>query len=97
LLLILRPIPPWRFTSFPTRRSSDLAMAPKENEVEIIRYLDARKRLEPFLTGADLILYGLKPGKDFANILFELEIAAFNGEIQSKEAAYEWLENRLDK
>lgn len=74
----------------------ELAMRKKANEVEIIRYLDGRKQLEPFLTGADLILYGLKPGKDFKQILFELEIAAFNGEIESKEMAYQWLEKRIE-
>jgi poly(A) polymerase len=42
---------------------------------------------EKFMTGNDLIALGLKPGKQFKDILDRIEIAQLRGEIHNKEQA----------
>jgi poly(A) polymerase len=42
---------------------------------------------EKFVTGNDLIALGLKPGKQFKDILDRIEIAQLRGEIHNKEQA----------
>lgn len=62
-----------------------------ENENLLLQYLKQRKKWQPLITGADLIRFGLQPNAHFSSLLLELEIAAFNGEITSKDDAYAWL------
>ena len=70
---------------------------------EIARFLDGKKaayadiplRPEPFLRGADLIALGREPGPDFGRILREAEDAQLDGRLTSREAALEWLRERI--
>lgn len=66
------------------------------NTTLIIDYLQQRKSMPSLLTGADLIKQGLKPGPIFSEILFDLEIAILNQEVQHKEDALQWLEKQLE-
>lgn len=63
-----------------------------ENEDIIVSYVEKRHDIPPILTGEDLIQQGLKPGRQFREILMELDVAVLNGEIKTKEAALEWLD-----
>ncbi len=49
----------------------------------------------PLLTGHDLIAAGLTPGPIFSQILGELEDLQLEGQVASREAALEWLRERL--
>lgn len=49
----------------------------------------------PFVTGADLIALGLKPGPAFKKILFDAETEQLNGTVTTKEAALEFVKGNL--
>ena len=49
------------------------------------------QKVKPFLQGRDLIQIGLKPSKEFSNILNEVYTMQVEGELQSKEEALSWL------
>lgn len=65
------------------------------NKDVILSYLKKRQQLSPLLTGKDLIDKGMKPGASFSKILLELEIAILNGEVNTKEEAFVWLQKQL--
>ena len=60
-----------------------------------MQYIENRKKLEQYITGADLILRGLKPGAHFKELLLQLEIATLNKEVTTKEEAYAWIEANI--
>lgn len=66
-----------------------------EQKQLIIHYLIQRYQLPTFLTGADLIKEGLKPSKLFSTLLLDLDVAVLNGEITSKKAAIEWVQQQI--
>ena len=46
------------------------------------------RKIEPFITGKDLIALGEKPSKTFETRLWKLFAAQLDGEITKKEEAY---------
>jgi poly(A) polymerase len=48
----------------------------------------------PLITGHDLVELGLEPGAEFATILEQVREAQLEGQINSKQAALEWIHNR---
>ena len=72
-----------------------LSVSSIENEKVILQYIENRKKLEQYITGADLILRGLKPGAHFKELLLQLEIATLNKEVTTKEEAYAWIEANI--
>jgi poly(A) polymerase len=48
----------------------------------------------PLITGDDLIRLGMPPGPEFKNLLDQIRDAQLNGEIETKDAALEWLRTR---
>ncbi|GKV67316.1 MULTISPECIES: CBS domain-containing protein [unclassified Sporosarcina] len=60
-------------------------------------YLEKRRSLNKYLTGADLMKAGIKPGPLFSELLLNLEASQLNGEVSSKEQADQWLETYLCK
>ncbi len=46
----------------------------------------------PLLTGHDLVRHGLKPGAEFAPILNQVRDAQLEGELQTKQAALDWVD-----
>jgi poly(A) polymerase len=50
----------------------------------------------PLITGHDLVRHGLEPGPEFASILEQVREAQLDGQIQSKRAALEWIDKKLD-
>lgn len=73
-------------------------MATNELKTEplLLQYLKKRVKWQPLITGADLIVFGLRPSEHFSELLLQLEIAAFNGEIESKEDAVDWLKEHRE-
>jgi tRNA nucleotidyltransferase/poly(A) polymerase len=55
---------------------------------KIIDYLFVLRKIEPFITGKDLIAFGEKPSKTFEIRLWKLFAAQLDGEITKKEEAY---------
>ena len=61
---------------------------PKWKREKIQDYLLVLRKIEPFITGKDLIAFGEKPGKTFEARLWMLFAAQLDGEITKKEEAY---------
>ena len=61
---------------------------PKWKREKIIYYLFVLRKIEPFITGKDLIAFGEKPSKAFEVQLWKLFAAQLDGEITKKEEAY---------
>ena len=51
-------------------------------------YLWTLRKVQPFITGDDLIQWGEKPGKTFKTVLWDLFAAQLDGKINSKSEAY---------
>ena len=58
---------------------------PKWKREKITDYLFVLRKIEPFITGKDLITLGEKPGRNFETRLWELFAAQLDGEITKKE------------
>ena len=54
-------------------------------------YLLVLRKIQPFITGKDLIAFGEKPGATFKTQLWQLFAAQLDGEITKKEEAYSYL------
>ena len=50
----------------------------------------------PLITGHDLVRHGLEPGPQFASLLEQVREAQLDGQIQSKRAALEWVDRKLE-
>jgi poly(A) polymerase len=50
----------------------------------------------PLITGHDLVRHGLEPGPQFASLLEQVREAQLDGQIQSKRAALEWIDRKLE-
>lgn len=61
---------------------------PKWKRKKITDYLFVLRKMEPFITGKDLIAFGEKPSKAFEVQLWKLFAAQLDGEITKKEEAY---------
>ena len=61
---------------------------PKWKREKITDYLFVLRKIEPFITGKDLIAFGKKPSKAFEAQLWKLFAAQLDGEITKKEGAY---------
>ena len=61
---------------------------PKWKREKIKNYLFVMRKIEPFITGKDLIALGEKPSKTFETRLWKLFAAQLDGEITKKEEAY---------
>jgi tRNA nucleotidyltransferase (CCA-adding enzyme) len=61
----------------------------------IARYLDTIKPLPPLLAGADLQARGVPPGPIYRQLLSELRTAQLAGAITTREAALQWLEEKI--
>lgn len=61
---------------------------PKWKREKIKDYLLVLRKIEPFITGKDLIAFGEKPSKTFETRLWKLFAAQLDGQINKKEEAY---------
>lgn len=61
---------------------------PKWKREKINNYLFVLRKMEPFITGKDLIAVGEKPNKTFETRLWTLFAAQLDGEITEKQEAY---------
>lgn len=61
------------------------------------RYFKKRQTFICPLKGKDLIEAGLAPGPYFSEVLFELEVATFNGIVKTKEEALAWVLDYVKK
>ena len=61
---------------------------PEWKREKIKNYLFILRKVQPFITGKDLIAFGKKPGKTFEPQLWKLFAAQLDGEISKKEEAY---------
>lgn len=61
----------------------------------VVGYVQKRRNLTKWLSGADLKSAGLKPGPAFSELLLEFEASQLNGDVTSKEEVDQWLENYL--
>lgn len=61
---------------------------PEWKREKIKDYLLILRKVQPFITGKDLIAFGKKPGKAFEPQLWKLFAAQLDGEISKKEEAY---------
>ena len=61
---------------------------PKWKRQKIKDYLFVLRKIEPVITGKDLIAFGEKPSKTFETRLWKLFAAQLDGEITKKEEAY---------
>ena len=64
---------------------------PKWRAEKIEDYLVNLRVIEPLIDGDDLIRLGLKPGKAFTNLISKAFTAQLDGEISTKQKAYEFL------
>lgn len=64
-----------------------------QNEQLLTTYLQKRDQLPRYFVGGDLVQLGIKPGPLFSALFLQFKVAQLNGEIQSKEAALQWVEN----
>ena len=64
------------------------AAVPEWKREKIKDYLFILRKVQPFITGKDLITFGKKPGKAFEPQLWKLFAAQLDGEIRKKEEAY---------
>ena len=62
--------------------------APKWKREKIENYLLVLRKVQPFITGKDLIQFGIKPSSTFKTQLWELFAAQLDGKINNKEEAY---------
>ena len=65
---------------------------PKWKRKKIKKHLSVLRKIQPLITGKDLIALGEKPGKAFETQLWKLFAAQLDGEIRKKEEAYSHLE-----
>ena len=63
-------------------------IVPEWKREKIKDYLLILRKVQPFITGKDLIAFGKKPGKAFEPQLWKLFAAQLDGEISKKEEAY---------
>lgn len=61
---------------------------PKWKRERITDYLFVLRKIQPLITGKDLIAFGEKPGRNFETQLWQLFAAQLDGEISKKEEAY---------
>ena len=71
--------------------ASEDATSPKWKREKIKKYLSVLRKIQPMITGRDLIAFGEKPGKAFETQLWKLFAAQLDGEIRKKEEAYSHL------
>ena len=64
---------------------------PKWQAAKIEEYLINLRKIEPLISGNDLIRFGLKPGKAFTNLLSKAFAAQLDGEIFTKREGYQLL------
>ena len=64
---------------------ANLSQAQRKN---IGDYLCTMRKIQPIITGDDLIQWGEKPGKTFETILWDLFQAQLDGKINSKSDAF---------
>lgn len=67
------------------------------NHQFVYDYLLQRQSLPTYVTGDDLLAKGIKRGPIFAKLLFELDVAILNGDINSKEEANKWIDEQLNQ
>lgn len=72
-----------------------LAACEIPNKQDVINYLQLRRDLPTYITGADLVKAGLKPGPTFSEVLLLLEASQLNGDLTSKDDALIWLKEFL--
>ena len=68
------------------------ATVPEWKREKIRDYLLVLRKVQPFITGKDLIALGQKPGETFKTQLWELFAAQLDGEITKKEEGYSHLQ-----
>jgi tRNA nucleotidyltransferase/poly(A) polymerase len=56
-------------------------------------YIEAKKRfdMKPLITGDDLVKLGMKPGRQFTEILETIEDLSIEGQIKTKDEALEYV------
>ncbi|MDE0040662.1 MAG: hypothetical protein OXT74_01390 [Candidatus Poribacteria bacterium] len=64
---------------------------PEWRAEKIEDYLITLRKIEPLISGDDLIRLGLQPGKAFTNLISKTFAAQLDGEISTKQKAYEFL------
>ena len=83
------------FKSYPTEAlvlASEGTTVAEWKREKIRDYLLVLRKVQPFITGKDLIAFGEKPGQTFKTRLWQLFAAQLDGEIKTKEEAYSRLE-----
>lgn len=73
------------------------SLCTEEFQQLLVNYLRKRKELTSLLTGEDLKKQGLKPGPEFRQILFELEVAMLNDEVTTRKEALSWLKRYINE
>ena len=68
------------------------ATVPEWKREKIKEYLLVLRKVQPFITGKDLIAFGQKPGETFKTHLWKLFAAQLDGEITKKEEGYSHLQ-----
>ncbi len=68
------------------------ATVPEWKREKIKEYLLVLRKVQPFITGKDLIAFGQKPGETFKTQLWKLFAAQLDGEIIKKEEGYSHLQ-----
>ena len=68
------------------------ATVPEWKREKIKEYLLVLRKVQPFITGKDLIAFGQKPGETFKTQLWKLFAAQLDGEITKKEEGYSHLQ-----
>ena len=68
--------------------SSVDAAVPEWKREKIREYLLVLRKVQPFITGKDLIAFGQKPGETFKTHLWKLFAAQLDGEITKKGEGY---------
>ncbi len=64
----------------------------KAEREQIGTYLHTLRKVQPLVTGRDLVQWGEKPGKSFETFLSRLFSAQLDGEINTKSEAHRWLQ-----
>ena len=72
------------------------ATVPEWKRKKIGDYLFVLRKMQPFITGDDLIALGEKPGKTFETVLWELFAAQLDGKIGTKSEAFRHLRGFKD-
>ncbi len=60
----------------------------------IILYLTRLHRVEPMLTGRDLLDLGFREGPLIGDIIFDLKLARLDGELETREEEMDWIRNK---